>query len=318
MNTLIAWAARGLIRAADLEVLGTASGLLPDRRRWLLATERLLLAAGALLLAAGVVFFVAANWSGMSRFSRFALAQALVVAPALLYWRWPDQPAGRAALGFGILAIGALLALYGQTYQTGADPWQLFAAWALLALPWVWLVRSSLVWLGWLLLLDLALWRWLGLHAGGWGWLVDVEWQAWSLFLVHGLALLAVHHWGERGFEPGRPAWVRNLLYLLTLGAITVLALSGVFGDTRSGPLALLVWAVTLCLAWYAWRVRSVNIAALAASVLSGIVVCTAVLARLLHRLDDFGIWLLIALAIIAMTGISGRWLLRLSREQPR
>ena len=34
------------------------------------------------------------------------------------------------------VAVGALLAVFGQTYQTGADPFELFLTWALLIVPW--------------------------------------------------------------------------------------------------------------------------------------------------------------------------------------
>jgi uncharacterized membrane protein len=318
MNKLIEWAAQGLIAPSQLEALGTATGVLPDRDQWKQALDRALLIGAVLLLAGGLIFFGAANWSGMSTTARFALAQLAVVVPVLLYWRWPDQRIGRAALAFGVLAIGALLALFGQTYQTGADPWQLFAAWAVLALPWVWLGRSSLLWLAWLALLDLAVWRWTGYCAGLW-WLFDTpEWQLWAMFVVHGVALLCCEYFGSRGFAPGRPAYVRNVLYLLTLGTVTVLALGAIFGNQGERVLHLLLWTVTLGLAWWRYRLQRVDIAALASSALSVIVVVTAVLARMMSNFDDFGVWLLLALAVIAMTGTAGRWLLQLSREQLR
>src|SRR5699024_11365250 len=34
------------------------------------------------------------------------------------------------------IITGSLLALFGQVYQTGADTWQLFFAWAILITPW--------------------------------------------------------------------------------------------------------------------------------------------------------------------------------------
>ena len=41
-----------------------------------------------------------------------------------------------ALLGLlALLGIGGLFAYFGQTHQTGADPWQLFALWAALVLP---------------------------------------------------------------------------------------------------------------------------------------------------------------------------------------
>ena len=45
--------------------------------------------------------------------------------------------AGKAALLAASLFVGALLALIGQIYQTGADTFEMFAAWAALILPWV-------------------------------------------------------------------------------------------------------------------------------------------------------------------------------------
>ncbi len=54
----------------------------------------------------------------------------------LLLWRKPLGDTSRQALLLAIaLNIGALLALVGQTYQTGADPWQLFSTWALMLVP---------------------------------------------------------------------------------------------------------------------------------------------------------------------------------------
>ncbi|MET0204922.1 MAG: DUF2157 domain-containing protein [Casimicrobiaceae bacterium] len=48
---------------------------------------------------------------------------------ALAVWRGLDTLPGKAALVAALLA-GALLALVGQVYQTGADTFELFAAWA--------------------------------------------------------------------------------------------------------------------------------------------------------------------------------------------
>ena len=45
-------------------------------------------------------------------------------------------PVWRAPLALLVFLItGGLFASIGQTYQTGADPWQLFALWAALGLP---------------------------------------------------------------------------------------------------------------------------------------------------------------------------------------
>ena len=52
------------------------------------------------------------------------------------------------------IITGSLLALFGQIYQTGADTWQLFFAWAILITPWVVIARFPALWLLWLGLIN--------------------------------------------------------------------------------------------------------------------------------------------------------------------
>ena len=88
---------------------------------------------GAAIGGLGIIFWIAANWDTLGRFGRFALLQAFFLVMCLgALWR----PTARTPLGLlALLAIGGLFAYFGQTYQTGADPWQLFALWAALVLP---------------------------------------------------------------------------------------------------------------------------------------------------------------------------------------
>lgn len=64
--------------------------------------------------------------------------------------------AGRFGLfACGILG-GALMAVFGQVYQTGADDWELFRAWALFLLPLALLGRQTGLWLASWFTADLA------------------------------------------------------------------------------------------------------------------------------------------------------------------
>jgi uncharacterized membrane protein len=126
------------------------------------------LARGVAVLAAalgglGIVFWVAANWQTLGRFGRFALLEGFILAMcAGALWR----PAARAPLGLlALLAIGGLFAYFGQTYQTGADPWQLFALWAVLALPLCFGTRSDVLWAPWALVASVAIALWVHSHA---------------------------------------------------------------------------------------------------------------------------------------------------------
>ncbi|MDR2173843.1 MAG: DUF2157 domain-containing protein [Burkholderiales bacterium] len=69
--------------------------------------------AGRCVVTGGLDFFVAANWSGMGRFSKFALAELAVIASLVAYVRYAHFRYGNAALLAASLAVGALLALIG-------------------------------------------------------------------------------------------------------------------------------------------------------------------------------------------------------------
>jgi uncharacterized membrane protein len=119
--------------------------------------RRLLGLAGVLSLLAAVIFFLAANWEALGLFARFGLVAAPLAAAALVaFWRPPPARAGKVGLFVAFVLTGALLALFGQTYQTGADVHELFFAWAALGLPLVLAGGWAVTWAAWALVLDVA------------------------------------------------------------------------------------------------------------------------------------------------------------------
>lgn len=71
------------------------------------------------------------------------------------------RPAARVPLALvALLATGGLFAFFGQTYQTGADPWQLFAWWSALTMPLCLGVRHDALWAAWAIVTMTALKLW--------------------------------------------------------------------------------------------------------------------------------------------------------------
>jgi uncharacterized membrane protein len=137
---------------------------------------------GAFLGGAGIVFWIAANWDTFGRAGRFALLQAFFVVMCLGAARLSKARPALATVAF--MTMGGLFAYFGQTYQTGADPWQLFAAWSLLALPLCFAVKSDALWTAWCWVMMTAISLWVAaltghqwdingtravVHLGGWG-----------------------------------------------------------------------------------------------------------------------------------------------------
>ena len=108
-------------------------GFRPDGTAWLAYWRQLCLLGGALFFVAGVVCFIAWNWGAMTPLARMLLTGAVVggsgLASVLL---GPDTRLGRVLLLVCGLGIGPMLAVFGQTYQTGAELWELFRVWTIL------------------------------------------------------------------------------------------------------------------------------------------------------------------------------------------
>jgi Predicted membrane protein (DUF2157) len=104
---------------------------------------------GSLLIGAGIILLVAHNWDFLSRPVRCAIAfTPLVLSLALAIFvllRRNESAAWReAAAILNVAAIGTAIALVSQTYQIQGDFARFILVWMLLALPIVYLFRTSL------------------------------------------------------------------------------------------------------------------------------------------------------------------------------
>lgn len=255
------------------------------------------LAAG--LIGFGLVLWVAANWDDFGRALRFGLLEAVLavslVAAALL-------PAWRAPLALvGFLTLGGLLAYFGQTYQTGADTYQLFALWAALGLPMAWAARSDLVWTPWAIVVATAIGLWMETF-GGHAWRFDA-----STVPVHAIGYVA---YGVLcvglALRPGASAqpWAWRIAVLSSVIAISGTALGGVLFSRHVAPqffLGLGVMGIGLVLAW-----RRAEVYALSALALAVDTLLVAGLARVIvdAKADVGGVFLigLVACALLAVS----------------
>lgn len=199
--------------------------------------DRLLLGLGVGLLLIGTVFLVAYNWQEVPKLGKLGLVEAVLVACfATAGWRGLDSRVGNAALIAGSVVVGVFLAVFGQIYQTGADPWELFAGWAALIVGFAWLARSQVLWMLWLFLVYLAgILYWEQVLAYG-------DPAPSELWLTAGLgafggAALSVREYVWRRWRPGwlEFRWSRWLLAGGTLAALT-------YGNGLAGVYELFFW----------------------------------------------------------------------------
>jgi uncharacterized membrane protein len=305
--------------SAMLEIAGAR----PDRAAVLDFLARGSRIGGVLSLAAGVVFFVAANWSRIAVFGRFALLELLLLAFVAIAWfKPPPRFVGRAAVLLAFVVTGALFALFGQTYQTGADVYELFLTWALLGLPFAiagqWGVTSA----AWVLVLNTALLLFCGWHPrGGLLWLV---FDGTRFTTVHALLFaaylnLALWFVFEKVTVRAVPEWVRRLLLSCGFGFVTWVGIIGVventylFGENTSHGTAVTgAFAAIGIVAWLALRRRR-DVYPLAAAMGSFIIIVLCAVPRITS--DDDGTFFMLALWLIVSSAVAGKVLMTLVRR---
>ena len=157
---------RDLMKLVDANVISVdqyanlidSSGIIPKQANWHSFMSVFLLSIGTLFLISGIIFFFAYNWADLDKFHKFAALQTAILIALLFVWRRGlDDPIGHLAATFAVVVIGVLMAVFGQIYQTGADLWELFALWTLVALPVAVVARYTPLWMIWLVLLNAAI-----------------------------------------------------------------------------------------------------------------------------------------------------------------
>jgi uncharacterized membrane protein len=290
----------------------------PDAAAWgrFLSAAFLLLGAG--LVLAGVISFFAFNWASLGRFGKLALLEAAVAACAIAGWRYLGTLTGRVALFAASVLVGPLLGVYGQTYQTGADPWGLFAAWAALILPWVVAARFSALWVLTLTLVDVALFLF-------WAQVMEAGPTAWmSVFLVTAMIhLAAVCAWEWQRALPAPwldEAWAPRLAFATGFTSMLVPSVGLIvsFRDMQQTGLASLAMLLVAGAAavWFYRMVRR-DLFMLTAVAGSGLVMLSVLVGRVVFVDMPVTVFspLFMAMFVIGEIGLAVVWLRHTLRE---
>ena len=313
---ILDWVASGHLAASQFEHALEVTHSAPSPADNLRFLSRVVLTFAMLLLCSGVIFFFAYNWDDLSRYSKFAIAQGALILSLLPLLRLNlQQPAGQTALFAASLLVGALLALIGQTYQSGADTYELFLVWAALITPWVVLARMPALWLLLLLLLNLSLGLALANLAIGHHFEPFTH-PLWPIFALNisaaGLWMLttkgststALLRWGER------------IIALFCLLIITGLAIGQIYSWTSSDALTLPVWLGFSLLWLYLYRLRQLELTMLSALAMAAIILCVIILAEALSDIIATEVlFLLLTLSVMGLSSAAAVWLRQLSQR---
>lgn len=313
-QALSALLAHKLIPETRIEEAVALSGLRPSESEWLRFADQLLMWLGALAITFSILFFIAFNWSEVGRFAKFGMVEIALCGCVLLYLKFPEYAlAGKASLLSASILLGVLLGLYGQTYQTGADPWQLFFNWALLITPWAIVARWPALWLLWLALLNLSAALYFDTFGGFFGFFVPPIFGGelgliWCVFLLNLSALIiweaaSPHHtWMQT-------QWPSQLIAAASGIPITWLTL---LATTKFEPLPIFtipVWVAWLASTYIFYRYKRQNLFMLAGFTLSLSVVSIAFIGRVLIEIMEEHAFLPLSLIVIGVGTCAAIWL---------
>ena len=296
---------RALARALDIV---TAT---PSEAEWAWFLSRALALFGAGLVLAGVICFVAYNWSRIGRFGKFGVVELAIVVTTVLAARKLPRVSGQVALLASAVLVGPLLAIYGQTYQTGADPYGLFLTWFALIIPWTLAARFAALWLLALALVDVSL----SLY---WEQVLTTTtredlWLCLMIACIHAVALVS---W-ELQFHRATPwltqTWAPRVVAATGFVALFIPATSLVFSFGNSGlpgVVGLLGLGAAIAAAFIYYREERRDYFMVTAAVATGMVYAAIVVARILFEglhLDLGGFLLLAAFVVFEIT-LGLRW----------
>lgn len=311
---LRALAAQSLLAPAAFERRLGELGAVPGAQEWRRLVHWFSLALGSGLVVSGIIFFFAANWPELHKFHKLGLLAGLLAATTIgAVLAGLNRLSGRILLTAAAVLVGALLALFGQIYQTGADAWELFFGWSLLILPWALLGRFRPLFLlqTVLALTTLALYRSQEFSFSERGFTFDYYFHLLAALLL--LAVVAadeavVFRNREKKEARVNSSWLARLCLVGALGYLLWPALESVW----DGAQAAVRWTATHVLArllylgagagiYFYWTRVVRDLLPLAAWSLGGIAFTAVYLGIQLNSLDAF---ILVSFVIIALSGV--------------
>lgn len=299
------------------EAYDEARRMLVTQKDWFNWVLKVLLVLGITLVLAGIIFFFAYNWKEMGRFLKMGLlgfAVAGCIIGALLLSA--QSIGGNMLVLSAAVLTGVLLAVFGQTYQTGADAFELFVSWALLISGWTAICCFAPLWIFWLAVADTGLiLYWMQVLDQCYN--LSYEWLFIVLAAIHIAALAMREYFAHRSVVWLQGRWHRNLLLTAVLVSLTIPAVMYIFeGSSEIGILAILLWiiAAVACYMIYRWKLH--DILPVAQVVTNACILFIVVLTKLLFDSgsgSEFS-FLFMGLLVIGVVSAAAWWLRKTAR----
>lgn len=244
-----------------------------SKTSWRKFLEYFLAVLGIGLFTAGVFFFFAYNWQDMKPFQKFGVLILLIIASCIpVFLKRPTPLVKRICLTAAALLTGALWAVFGQVYQTGADTYDYFLVWLICIAIWILASSFPALWVIGVLLLNLTVYFYFVQDSRTWKDAAQLN----ILFIINIFICILTEWLSRRKIINGRPVWFIHLLLSGALYFLTVAIISGIYSSQGVHSVISVLLAVVFFPLIIAWGFFEKSIFPLAITGLALICIFTA------------------------------------------
>ena len=143
--------------ASGIEQSFYDNNIYANQERWSKFVKLFLMSLGIAFTVSGIIFFFAYNWASLHKFVKLGMVQGLLIATIgiAVFSKLEKNIKGIILMGAGML-VGALFAVFGQIYQTGANAYDFFFGWTVFVALWVLASDFAPMWLLFLVLINIT------------------------------------------------------------------------------------------------------------------------------------------------------------------
>jgi uncharacterized membrane protein len=235
-------------QATDLETSFRENDIYANQNDWSKFIKFFLMSLGIAFLVSGVIFFFAYNWASLHKFIKLGLVQVLLIAMVgvAVFSKWNKNVRGIILLGAGML-VGALFAVFGQIYQTGANAYDFFFGWTVFIALWVFVSNFGPLWLLFLALINISIWQYFEQVLGR----VDEVEILNLLFVVNLLYLILLKVLADFGKITSTSRWLERVIVLASISYLTFNLSFQIIDDDSMSYLTFLLGLIAFPLGIY-------------------------------------------------------------------
>ncbi len=205
-------------QASEIETTFRENDIYANQNDWSKFIKTFLMSLGIAFLVSGVIFFFAYNWASLHKFTKLGLVQVLLIAMVgvAVFSKLDKNVKGIILVGAGML-VGALFAVFGQIYQTGANAYDFFFGWTAFIALWVFVSNFAPMWLLFLALINISIWQYFEQVVGH----VDEVKLLDLLFIINLLYLVGLKGLSHFRKVTSVPRWLERIIVLVSMSYLT-------------------------------------------------------------------------------------------------